>query len=71
MPRISVNISADMANYLEQAADANKRSNSSQAAIMLESDGAFLGWLTNQRRMESEAMRMAIKRDVLKQEASK
>jgi hypothetical protein len=63
LPRISVKISKDMADYLEQSSAANKRSNSSQAAIMLESDGAFLGWLTNMRRMKSDAIILAIKKD--------
>jgi len=44
LPRISVNISADMEKFLEEHSASEKRSMSAQASVMLESHGAFLGW---------------------------
>ena len=45
LPRVSVTISEDMADFLEKEAAAQKRSVSSQVAMILETRQDFHGWL--------------------------
>jgi hypothetical protein len=54
LPRISVNISDDLAQCLEESAAAQKRSVSSEAALILETSPQFLGWKAMKKHMPKE-----------------
>ena len=54
LPRISVNISDDLAQCLEEQAAAQKRSVSSEASLILETSPQFLGWKSMKKHMPKE-----------------
>ncbi len=55
MPRISVNVSDELAQYLEEASAAQKRSVSAEASLILEGSPQFMGWKAMKKHMPKEA----------------
>lgn len=54
LPRISVNISDDLAQCLDEQSAAQKRSVSSEASLILETSPQFLGWKAMKKHMPKE-----------------
>ncbi len=61
LPRISVNISAEMEAFLKESSASEKRSVSSQASVLLDSHAVFLGWKSINRSPTWKAIQAAVK----------
>lgn len=64
MPRISVNVSDELAEFLEESAAAQKRSVSSQASIILDESPHFLGWKAMKKHAPLMAAKFEIDKDI-------
>lgn len=54
MPRISISVSDEFLEYLEETAAAEKRSLSSEASLLMEQSLPFLGWKAMKKHMAKE-----------------
>ncbi len=65
MPRISVQVTSELAEFLENYAASEKRSVSAQAAMIIEQSGHFIGWKEMKKRLP-EIERLVAKREAVK-----